>query len=298
MRLEQMRYLSDIQYTHSISKTAKRFFVSQQSLSNNIKQLEAELEITLLERFASGVMLTEEAEALIALGDDFLQQYDELLAGFSQQAGDLAEMPASIRIYSSSIIATVFLPSAIGMFTKKYPKIKISVKEVTYKEIFPAILHNDCQLAFFSINEQYFLEQLKIYNDAMFKYHIILTDRLVGCVSSKSSLAKKEMIEQSDMATRFFTYLNIVPVDTGTIKQKGMPLYTTTNVDFHRRILRELDAISLMPSYAYVNSFDNKYFVSKPLEGAQQVVYHTVLYANSQPHPVLEEFVDTLTAFI
>lgn len=298
MRLEQMRYLSDIQYTHSISKTAKRFFLSQQSLSNNIKQLETELEITLLERSASGVTLTEEAEALIAVGDDFLQRYDKLLEQFTQQDDDLLEMPRKIRIYSSSIMATIFLPNAISMFSKKYPEIKISVKEVAYQDIFPAILHNECHLAFFSINEQYFLEQLKIYNNAMFKYRVFLTDRLVGCVSSKSSLAKKEMIEQSDMVSRFFTYLNIVPMDTDNANQRGIPLYTTTNADFHRRILRELDAICLMPSYAYVNSFDNKYFVSKPLEGAQQVINHMVLYANPQPHPVLEEFADTLISFV
>ena len=47
MRIEQLRYLSDIQNTHSISKTAKRFFVSQQAMSNSLKQLESELKITL-----------------------------------------------------------------------------------------------------------------------------------------------------------------------------------------------------------------------------------------------------------
>lgn len=41
MRIEQLRYLSDIQNTHSISKTAKRFFVSQQAMSNSLKQLES-----------------------------------------------------------------------------------------------------------------------------------------------------------------------------------------------------------------------------------------------------------------
>lgn len=50
MRLDQLRYLSDLQYSHSISKTAKRYFISQQSLSNNIQQLEKELDVILLER--------------------------------------------------------------------------------------------------------------------------------------------------------------------------------------------------------------------------------------------------------
>lgn len=62
MRLEQLRYLSDIQHTNSISKTANRFFISQQSLSNNIRQLEKEMNVTLLERSPFGAVLTPEAQ--------------------------------------------------------------------------------------------------------------------------------------------------------------------------------------------------------------------------------------------
>ena len=174
----------------------------------------------------------------------------------------------------------------------------MSIKEVTYKEVFPAIIQNDCDLAFFSINEDYFLEQLKIYNSTLFKYNIILTDRLVGCVSSKSSLAKKEIIAQNDIASRVFTYLNIVPVSKGIAKQSGIALYTAHNIHFHKQVLREMDAVSLMPHYAYINLLDNKYFVAKPLEGAQQIIYHTVIYASSDPQHIFREFVNIVTSFL
>ena len=83
MRLEQLRYLSNLQYTNSISKTANHFFLSQQSLSNNIRQLEKELGVNLLERSPFGVELTTEARELLALSDPFLQQYDDLQNQFS-----------------------------------------------------------------------------------------------------------------------------------------------------------------------------------------------------------------------
>ena len=79
MRIEQLRYLSDIQYTHSITKTAARFYISQQSLSNNLKQLEVELDMPLLERSTSGVKLTDEAMDLLAISDHFLASYDKFV---------------------------------------------------------------------------------------------------------------------------------------------------------------------------------------------------------------------------
>lgn len=298
MRIEQLRYLSDIQNTHSISKTAKRFFVSQQAMSNSLKQLESELKITLLERSASGVILTEHAEALLKCTNPFLHDYDALIEQFNAQLEEPPETVRRIKVYTSSVLAGTVLPKAIATFSKKYPKIKISIKEVTHKEVFPAIIQNECDLAFFTINEEYFLEQLKIYNSTLFKYNIILTDRLVGCVSSKSSLAKKEIISQNDIASRVFTYLNIVPVSKGIAKQSGVALYTAHNIHFHKQVLREMDAVSLMPHYAYINLLDNKYFVAKPLEGAQQIIYHTVIYASSDPQYIFREFVNIVTSFL
>ena len=52
----------------------------------------------------------------------------------------------------------------------------------------------------------------------------------------------------------------------------NLALYNSHNIEFHRRALREMDVISLMPRYVYSNLFDNKHYVSKFLEGAQRKV--------------------------
>lgn len=236
MRLEQLRYLSDIQYTNSISKTANRFFISQQSLSNNIRQLEKELGILLLDRSPFGVILTKEAKKLLALSDPFIKQYDELQNQFAlQNQEEIENQLTHIRILNSSVLIGIVLPKAIAIFTKKYPNIRISIKEVSHKEIFPAITQNDCSVAFLSINEEYFLNQLNRYDTTKFHYNIMLTDRLVACVSSQSNLAQKEMIERSDIVTRPFTYLNIVPLQKNNINNSNLALYTSNNIEFHRR---------------------------------------------------------------
>ncbi len=298
MRLEQLRYLSDIQYTNSISKTASRFFLSQQSLSNNIQQLEKELNVVLLERSPFGVILTKEAKDLLALSDPFLKQYDELQNQFALQQDESVHQVKHIRICCSSALINIVLPKAIAMFQKKYPKIRISIREKSYQDIFPTIIDNKCSVAFLSINEEYFLEQLNVYNADHFHYNIMLTDRLVGCVSAHSPLADKEIINQSDIVSRPFTYLNIVPLKKNNSSNSSLSLYSSPNIDFHRQILQEIDVVSLMPRYVYTNLFDHKHFISKPLEGAQQTIYHATLYPSATPDPIVKELVNIVSSLI
>lgn len=299
MRLEQLRYLSDIQHTNSISKTATRFFISQQSLSNNIRQLEKELDIILLERSPFGVVLTKEAKELLALVDPFLVQYDNLQNQFALYKHDNTQNALSrIKIFNSSVLISLILPKAIAIFSKKYPKIRITIKEHSYRDTFPTINKNDCDIAFLSINEEYFLEQLNVYDASTIHYNLMLTDRLVACISSQSDLAQKEVIEQSDIATHAFTYLDIVPLKKNNANNTNYALYTANNIELHRRILRELDVISLMPRYVYTNLFDNKYYIAKSIEGAQQTIYHAALYPTPTPDPIVKELVNIVSSLI
>ena len=69
-------------------------------------------------------------------------------------------------------------------------------------------------------------------------------------------------------------------------------------VKIHRRSLREIDVVSLMPRYVYINLFDSKHFIARPLEGAQQIIYHATLYPCAVPNPVIKELVNIAASLI
>lgn len=54
MRLDVLRYLADIDETHSISATAERFFIAQPAVSNAIMNLEKSMGVKLLKRVPMG----------------------------------------------------------------------------------------------------------------------------------------------------------------------------------------------------------------------------------------------------
>lgn len=59
MTLQQIKYILKTAECGSISEAAKQLFISQPSLSNAVKELEAELDIEIFRRSAKGIVETE-----------------------------------------------------------------------------------------------------------------------------------------------------------------------------------------------------------------------------------------------
>ena len=64
MEIRQLEYFREIATTGSINEAARRLNMSQPPLSYQMKQLEAELNVTLFERNRTGVTLTEAGKLL------------------------------------------------------------------------------------------------------------------------------------------------------------------------------------------------------------------------------------------
>ena len=77
MRIEQLHCIVDIAETGSITATAQRQFVTQQAVSKTIKQLEKELNATLLIRTRTGVSFTEIGKELVTFAQKVLAEEAE-----------------------------------------------------------------------------------------------------------------------------------------------------------------------------------------------------------------------------
>lgn len=80
MRIQQLQYLETIVQTGSINEAAKKLYLTQPSLSNAIKELEAEMGIQILLRSKLGVTLTDEGREFMIYARQVLDQV-QLLKG-------------------------------------------------------------------------------------------------------------------------------------------------------------------------------------------------------------------------
>ena len=60
MTLQQLKYIVTVAETGNITEAAKRLFISQPSLTNAIRELEKEMQITIFHRTNKGVIISNE----------------------------------------------------------------------------------------------------------------------------------------------------------------------------------------------------------------------------------------------
>ena len=74
MTLQQLRYVTAVAETGTISKAAQKFFISQPSLTNAIHELEQELGLTIFHRTNRGAVLTPEGDVFLGYARQVLAQ--------------------------------------------------------------------------------------------------------------------------------------------------------------------------------------------------------------------------------
>src|ERR1700756_3660162 len=102
-------------------RAAERLHIAQPSLSQQIRRLELQLGVTLLERNSRNVHLTPAGQALLRDGRKTLRQ--------AQQAIKVTRAAAAPRLmigfYGSA--GGALLPGVLSAFTERHPTIEVSV---------------------------------------------------------------------------------------------------------------------------------------------------------------------------
>ncbi len=123
MELRQLRYFVKVAETLNFSEAAKALYVTQSTLSQQVRQLEAELGTPLFERSSHHVALTEAGSVILANARQALREA-EMCAERINDIDNLSTGTLNIGVtYSFSPILT----ETILTFTKRYPRIKLNI---------------------------------------------------------------------------------------------------------------------------------------------------------------------------
>jgi DNA-binding transcriptional LysR family regulator len=135
VELKQLKHFLAVADEGGISAAARRLGLTQPALSRQIKALEDDLGVTLLDRGARSFLLTPAAEAL-ATDARKLLEFCEAMATRVRAAA--AGLP--LRIGYSPSLAGDFLPLAIGNFSQLHPNIRVSLHDSSSLEMQRALL--------------------------------------------------------------------------------------------------------------------------------------------------------------
>ena len=123
MELRQLKYFIKTAETLNFTEAARQLFITQSTLSQQIRQLETELQVQLFDRIGKRTYLTE-------AGTEFLPYAKQTVAdseGGVQRLRDLQNIMAGELRIGAVFTLSDLLTSTIISFSKQYPNIKLVV---------------------------------------------------------------------------------------------------------------------------------------------------------------------------
>ena len=121
-----MEYVYQVYKDKSFSKADANLFISQPSLSANVKRVEKKVGFPIFDRSTKPLSLTE-------CGKEYIRCVEEILAvekGFSQFVYDFDNLETgTLTLGGSNLFSSWILPSLISNFAPHYPNIRINLIE-------------------------------------------------------------------------------------------------------------------------------------------------------------------------
>ena len=141
MNILHMKYAVEVAKLGSLNKAAETLMIAQPTLSRSIKELEADLGITIFQRSAKGMVLTPDGEEFMDYARDILRRIDKIEQSYRDGSHKK-------RKFSISVPRACYISAAMAEFSKNIgdTPVEIYYKETNSKKTIKKLLENEYKL--------------------------------------------------------------------------------------------------------------------------------------------------------
>ncbi len=136
MELRHLRYFLAVAEVGSFSRAADRLGISQPTLSQQMRDLEAALRVSLFQRRGKRILLTSAGLIFQEHARAILRQFESFLQELSSEPQQLR---GALHLGVVPILNVPLVPHLLGLFAAKHPGISIIVDEISSTEIETAL---------------------------------------------------------------------------------------------------------------------------------------------------------------
>ena len=186
MNILHMKYAVEVAVCGSLAKASEKLLIAVPNISRSIKELEADLGISIFERTAKGMSLTPEGEEFIRFAKGILSQIDHLEKHYKEGTPDKQK-------FSISVPRACYISEAFSEFSKTIDNsdAEIFYKETNSQRTIHNMLNHDYKLGIIRYAENY---------EKGFVYELV-TEFSYSLIMSKSNpLANKEFVNPEDLS--------------------------------------------------------------------------------------------------
>lgn len=194
MTLQQLRYIVTVAETGNITEAAKRLFISQPSLTNAIRELESEMQITIFCRTNKGVVITNEGDVFLSYARQVLEQVGLLEEKYLNAKEQSPKFSVSCQHYSFAVNAFVDVIKAFD--ANQYD---FTLRETQTYEIIEDVsnLKSEIGILYVSSKNEEVIRKLLKQNELDFRGLFVAKPHVF--ISSKHPLAENETISLEEL---------------------------------------------------------------------------------------------------
>ena len=195
LNILHMKYAVEVAKLGSLNKASESLLIAQPNISRSIKELEADLGITIFNRSAKGMELTPDGEEFINYAQNILKQIDEV---------DKIYKNASPRKqkFSISVPRACYISEAFAKFSQCLTNAPAEVfyEETNSQRTVNNVLTKDYKLGIIRYAENYDKFFKSMLEEKGLGYEMIAEFSYVLIMSKNNPLAEKEIITFDDLA--------------------------------------------------------------------------------------------------
>jgi LysR family hca operon transcriptional activator len=291
MELRHLRYFIAVAETGSLTEAAeRRLYISQPSLSRQIRDLESHVGVQLLTRSVRGVELTPAGKAFLDHARLVLMNVDAAVET-ARRAGQPERKTFAIGFQTGHEMN--WLPPVMRVLHDELKEIQLTVSSDYSPDLAEALARGRLDLAFLRVEPGYDLE-----------YHVVDREPLIVLMPNDHRLTARSSVSPQHLVGEIFiggskkaTVLRAVTEDY--LLRSGVDIKLDHGVDnmaMAISLVASTRGVALMPEYA--KNLLPPSVVSRPLDGEAPTIDIAVGYSKSNASPVLKLFVARLDELV
>ena len=186
MEFRQLRYFVKVAELRSFSEASKALFISQSTLSQQIKQLEEELGVELLIRDSRHVSMSDYGEQYLPYAKQVLKDVDTS----AERMNDVRQLKIGTLNVGATYTFCPLLADTVRDYMKKYPGIKLKIYCRSMENLMEMLEHGQLDVALS-------YKPLQSYDDI--DSHILFNSNLCVIAGKDNPVAKKERIRLAEL---------------------------------------------------------------------------------------------------
>lgn len=204
MNILHMKYAVEVAKVGSLNKAAETLLIAQPNISRSIKELEADLGITIFDRTSKGMFLTPEGENFIGYAKNILRQIEQVEDIYKNGA-------VKKQKFSISVPRACYISEAFAQFSKSlsFDPAEIFYKETNSQRTINNILNHDYKLGIIRYAENYDKYFKTMLEEKGLSYEMVTEFSYSLIMSADSPLAELDEITFDDLTD----YIEIAHAD-------------------------------------------------------------------------------------